>query len=139
MINRRTADLTDGYWQQFSSPESTRAQRLEAALTAFQIAMTAIIGGADGVQRFSDSTDIVTAILSASEGTALDSGGTVTREAWIKYQTLFLSFRNWLNTPTSAPLPTGTLDENDEPETFLSELDETPAMLIMRQPARVTP
>jgi len=139
MITRNLSNQIEGYWQQSDSPELTPAARLELKLTTFQMLMTAVISGVDGVQRFWDNTALLVALLAAAEGAALDSGGTVTKEAWLKYQTLFISFRTWLNTPVSANLPTGTLDANDVMITFLSELEETPAMLIMRKPEKVTP
>jgi len=139
MITRNLSSQIEGYWQQSDSPELTPAARLELKLTTFQMLMTAVISGVDGVQRFWDNTALLVALLAAAEGAALDSGGTVTKGAWVKYQTLFISFRTWLNTPVSANLPTGTLDANGVMITFLSELEETPAMLIMRQPEKVTP
>lgn len=137
MIDKETAYEVANYWRQFNSPAQTQAQRLEAALPAVKLMMTALINGLDSVQRYSDSTALVTAILSAGAGEAIGESGTITKESWVEYQTLFLSFRQWLNTPTSALLPTGTLDENDEPITFLSELAKSPATLIAEQPGRV--
>lgn len=138
MIDRELSNQISSYWRQSDSPDATPAARLEAKLTAFQMLMTAVINGADGVQRFWDSTDLLTAILFAADDEPLDNGGTVRRDAWIKYQALFLSFRQWLNTSVAANLPTGMLDEDDNPIMMPVELEETPAMLIMRQPARVT-
>ena len=139
MITRNLSSQIEGYWQQSDSPELTAAARLELKLIAFQMLMTAVVTGVDGVQRVWDNTALLVALLAAAEGTALDEGGTVTKEAWIKYQTLFLSFRDWLSTPVSADLPTGTLDIDGVMITYLSELVETPVMLIMRQPEKVTP
>jgi len=139
MITRNLSSQIEGYWQQSDSPELTAAARLELKLIAFQLMMTAVVTGVDGVQRVWDNTGLLVKLLAAAEGAALDSGGTVTKEAWIKYQTLFLSFRDWLSTPVSANLPTGTLDVDGVMITFLSELEETPVMLIMRKPETVTP
>jgi len=139
MITRNSSNQIEGYWQQSDSPELTAAARLELKLKAFQMMMTAVVTGVDGVQRVWDNTGLLVKLLAAEEGGALDEGGTVTKEAWVKYQTLFISFRTWLNTPVSANLPTGTLDANGVMITFLSELEETPAMLIMRKPEKVTP
>jgi len=135
MIDKETAAQIANHWRQSDNPDLTPAARLEAKLTAFQMMMTSVINGVDGVQRFWDSTDLLTAILAAENDEPLDTGGTVRKDAWVKYQALFLSFRVWLNTAVEANLPTGLVD----PPTVPVELDETPAMLIMRQPQRVTP
>lgn len=137
MIDRELASNASNYWRQSDMPGFSPAQRLEAKLTAFQMIMTSIIGGVDNVQRFWDSTDLLTALVTAEAGAALDEGGTITKEAVIKYQTLFRSFQNWLNTEVSADLPTGTIGPDGNMVMMPMTLEETPAQLIMRRPESV--
>lgn len=138
MISKQLVSQLENYWNQAQNPEVPVAVRLEHMLTAFQVMMTSVINDNDAVQRFWESTNLLPAILSAENDQAIGEGGTIRKDAWVKYQVLHLSFRTWLSTPVSANLPTGQLDENDEMISVPVTLTETPAQLLMQPPARVS-
>ena len=126
MISREEQRLIQASWQQATQVSATDAQRLEAMIDAFLYMMRRIASGVEDVQQFWDNADMITKLVAAGSGEALDSGGTVTKEAITKYQVLFLSFKEWLSTAASA-------DVLGTPTT----LTETPLQLIMRQPEKV--
>lgn len=137
MINRRSAEAIEGVWQQAKLPQLPPGQRLEFMLLAFQMLMQEVIIDIDAVQRFWDSTGMMAAILQSEndEGVA---GGSVRKDSLIEYQALFLSFRQWIDSPVSTEIPTPMQDEQGNWIKVPVTLNKTPAQLLMQQPQKVT-
>lgn len=127
MINRDQQRQIESLWTESKSTSLTDAARLERMIDAFLLTMRTVTDAVEGVQQFWDNADMLTLWAAAESGAALDGGGTVTKEGVYKLQVLFLSFKEWLASPTAA-----TVLGNAE------ELTETPRQLIMRQPEKVS-
>lgn len=136
MINRRSAETIDHIWQQAKLPELPPGQRLEHMLLAFQMLMQETISDVDAVQRFWDATGLMAALLQAGSGEGV-AGGSITKESLIEYQALFLSFREWIDSPVSVELPTDQQNENGDWIKIPVTLTKTPAQLLMQQPQKV--
>lgn len=136
MINRRSAETIDHIWQQSKLPELPPGQRLEFMLLAFQMLMQEVINDADSVQRFWDSTGMMAALLQADDAAGV-AGGTIRKDSLIEYQALFLSFRQWIDSPVSTEMPTPQQDGNGNWIKVPVTLDKTPAQLLMQQPQKV--
>lgn len=137
MIDRQTAETAMNHWRAAKRPELSAAARLEQMLIAFQLVMTEVITDNDTVQRFWESTNLLALMIAAADDEPIDDGGTVRKDSMAEYQALHLSFRKWINTPVTANLPTGTI-ENGVPVTIPVTLTKTPAQLIMQPPVKVS-
>lgn len=126
MIDKHTQTQIQNLWRESHSTTLTEAARLERMTDAFLLSMRSITNSVEAVQQFWDNTDMLTLLAAAAEGEALDAGGTITKEAVVKYQVLFLSFKEWLSAATTATV----LGQE-------TTLTETPLQLIMRQPEKV--
>ena len=126
MIDKHTQNQIQNSWRDSHSTTLTEAARLERMTDAFLLTMRSVTNSVESVQQFWDNAAMLALLSAASEGEALDAGGTITKEAVVKYQVLFLSFKEWLNAATVATV----LGEE-------TTLTETPLQLIMRQPEKV--
>ena len=127
MIDRELQRQIEQSWRESKSTTATEAQRLESMIEAFLLSMRPIVDAVESVQQFWDNADMNTLLAATGTGEALDTGGTVTKESVVKYQVLFLSFKEWLAAATEA-------DVLGRPVT----LDETSRQLITRQPEKVS-
>ena len=125
MINRKQQEQIESLWTESDSVTLSPGARLDKKMDAFLTAMRSIMTAAGNVQMFWDNADLLAIMIATGSGEALP-GGTTTKEATQIYQTLFLSFVQWLDQPVSA-------DVLGAPTT----LAETPRQLIMRQPEKV--
>lgn len=135
MINRRSAESIEQIWQQSKLPELPPGQRLEFMLLAFQMLMQETIVDVDAVQRFWDATGLMAALMQAGSGEGV-AGGSITKESLIEYQALFLSFREWIDSPVTAELPVA-MGEDGEWIKGPITLEKTPAQLLMQQPVKI--
>lgn len=126
MIDKETQRQIESQWRMAQSIEATDAQRLEAMINALLLTMRSTLNAVDAVQSFWDNAQLLDKLIAAADGTALDDGGTITKEAVIKYQGLFNSFKKWSSATTV------TIAGED------LVLPATPRQLFARQPEKVS-
>lgn len=136
MIDRNVAEQINDHWRAAKDTGRTAGARLEDMLAAFQLMMGEVITDHDAVQRFWESTNLLALVLAAANDQPIDAGATVRKDSLIEYQALHLSFRNWLNTPVTAEMPTGVMDNVGQMIRVPVTLQKTPSQLILNPPVK---